>query len=295
MTIHPAPEFRSSPVSRLMSRIPSSSTRSPSAEEVDGFRRAQRFAFDCAQATAKEMRIGWTEGQTARWMYDWLYDHGVRSYLHKPIVAFGPRTLAPDDEWGPPKGEGAALREGDVVILDCAPIVDRYTGDIAYTLSVGPHPELVAAQDFLSDLRARLPERFADPELAATIFDWVDQEIRAAGFENAAGGYGQHVMGHRVYRHGKYFGTHAASPPEKVFGWFASWHGGGFIANNLRHLIKPEVLNVDHRGAKTGVWAIEPHLRVGDFGCKFEELLVVEEGKAYWLEDISQNRIVIEG
>lgn len=288
-------QFSSSPVSRLLSRIPSSSTRSPSRDEVEGFRAAQRVAFDCAQAAAKEMRLGWTEAQTGRWMFEWLYDHGVRSYLHKPIVAFGPRTLAPDDEWGPPKGEGAPLREGDVVILDCAPIVDRYTGDIAYTLSVGEHPELLVAQDFLSDLRARLPQRFADPELSATIFDWVDQEIRAAGYENAAGGYGQHVMGHRVYRHGKFFSSHAASPPEKLVGWFPSWHGGGFLLNTIRHLVKPEVLNADHRGAKTGVWAIEPHVRVGDFGAKFEELLVVEDGKAYWLDDISQHRIVIEG
>lgn len=294
MTEHLAPEFQSSPVSRLLSRLPSSSTHSPSPADVEGFRRAQRLAFDCAQAVAGEMKVGWTESQTARWMFDWLHDHGVRSYLHKPIVAFGDSTLAHDDRWGPPQGRGATLKVGDVVILDCAPIVDRYTGDIAYTLSVGPHPELVKAQDFLSDLRARLPERVMDPATSATIFDWVDAEIRAAGYENGAGGYGQHILGHRVYRHGKFFSTHAASPPEKMFGWFLSWHGGGFLLNNIRGLIAPEVLNVDHRGAKTGVWAIEPHLRVGGWGAKFEELLVVEEDRAYWLDDISQDRIVIE-
>jgi hypothetical protein len=59
-------------------------------------------------------------------------------------------------------------------------------------------------------------------------------------------------------------------------------------------MVKPEVLNVDHRGAKTGIWAIEPHVRVGEFGCKFEELLVVEQDRAYWLDDISQARIVID-
>ena len=226
-------------------------------------------------------------------MFRWLYDHGVRAYLHKPIVAFRERTLAPDDEWGPPKGEGLTLREGDVVILDCAPIVERYTGDIAYTLSVGPNPELVAAQEFLSDLRARVLDRFTDPATSASIFDWVDREIRAAGYENAAGGYGQHLLGHRVYRHGRFFSTHAAAPPEKVFGWFLSWHGGGFLLNNISRLIMPEVLNVNHRGAKTGVWAFEPHIRVGDFGAKFEELLVVEDGHAHWLDDISQKRMTI--
>ena len=55
----------------------------------------------------------------------------------------------------------------------------------------------------------------------------------------------------------------------------------------------PEVLSVSHRGAKTGVWAFEPHIRVGDFGCKFEELLVVDDRRAYWLDEISEKRMTI--
>jgi len=29
-------------------------------------------------------------------------------------------------------------------------------------------------------------------------------------------------------------------------------------------------------------------------GCKFEELLIVDEGRAYWLDDTSQQRITIQ-
>ncbi|AKU18271.1 M24 family metallopeptidase [Luteipulveratus mongoliensis] len=287
-------QFTSSPLARTLSRLPSSSTHPPSATDVEAFRRAQRLAFDCAQACAAEMRVGWTEGRTAKWMFGYLHDHGVRSYLHKPIVAFGDRTVAHDDQWEPPRGPGLTLKEGDVVILDCAPVLEGYTGDIAYTLAVGEHPELDRARDFLTDLRAELPERIMDPATSATIFDWVDQQIRGAGFQNGAGGYGEHVMGHRVYRHGKFFTNHPASPPEKVFGYFPSWHSGGFLLNNVRRLVAPEVLNVNHRGLKTGVWAIEPHLRADGWGAKFEELLVVQPDRAYWLDDISQERIVIQ-
>jgi Xaa-Pro aminopeptidase len=293
MTANQPPVYQRSPLAQKISRLPSSSTSVLSPDHVEGFRRAQELAFECAKAAAREMRLGWTEAQTGRWMHQWLLDHGVRSFLHKPIVAYGPRTLAPDDQWGPVKGEGAPLREGDVVILDCSAVVDHYTGDVAYTTSAGPNPELVKAQEFLSGLRSQMIERFRDPQPRDTIFDWVDQEIRARGYENAAGGYGQHVVGHRVYRYGKFFSGHAAFPPERVFGWFLSWHGSGFLVNNLRRLIMPEVLNVNHRGAKTGIWAIEPHLRVGHFGCKFEELLVVTPDGAHWLSDTSQERIVI--
>jgi hypothetical protein len=34
-----------------------------------------------------------------------------------------------------------------------------------------------------------------------------------------------------------------------------------------------------------GLWAVEPHLGAGDVGAKFEELLVITEHDAYWLDD----------
>jgi hypothetical protein len=72
-----------------------------------------------------------------------------------------------------------------------------------------------------------------------------------------------------------------------------SWHGLGFLGNQLRRLVFPEVLGPKRRGPKTGIWAVEPHVRADGFGAKFEELLVVDEDRAYWLDDISQKRITI--
>lgn len=227
-------------------------------------------------------------------MLGWLHDHGVRAHLHKPIVAFAERTLAPDAQWGPARGDGLTLRDGDVAILDCSPIVDGYTGDTAYTVSVGPNPELERARDFLADLRAQLPARFAEPDAARDLFGWVDGEIRSAGYENAVTGYVGHVLGHRVYRHGKFFSSLPWFLPERPFGYIASWHGPGFLMTVVRRLVLPEELGPLHRGPKTGIWAVEPHLRLGRFGCKFEEQIVVHEDRAYWLDDLSQNRIVVQ-
>jgi Xaa-Pro aminopeptidase len=280
-------------IAHWLSGLSTASARVSTSTDIEAFRRAQRLAFECAEATARELRPGWTEGQTSRWMLYWLNDHAVHAHLHKPIVAFGARTLAPTDQWGPVRGEGATLREGDVVILDCSPVVDGYTGDIAYTLSVGPHPELERARIFLGDLRTRMPQRFANPETADDVFRWVDREIRAAGYDNAADGYVNSVLGHRVYRHGRYFSQASWFPSESMFGWTISWHGPGFLLKTISRLLYPETLGPLHHGPKTGVWAIEPHLRAGSFGCKFEELLVVEKGRAYWLDDLSQKRITI--
>jgi hypothetical protein len=35
-------------------------------------------------------------------------------------------------------------------------------------------------------------------------------------------------------------------------------------------------------------------IRVGAFGAKFEELLIVEPDRAYWLDDSSQQRLTIQ-
>jgi hypothetical protein len=277
-----------------LSRRRTASHRTPTTADVAGFRHAQGLGFQCAQAVADEMAPGWTEGRTCRWMMDWLHDHGVRTMLHKPIVAIGPRSLAPDDQWGPPRGEGVTLGEGDVAILDCSPVVEGYTGDIAYTVSVGPHPELERAQHFLSELREQIPARFADPETARNVFEWVDEQIGAAGYENACRGYPSHILGHRVYHHGRFLSSSSWFLPERPFGWLASWHGPGFLLTTVRRLVLPEVLGPLHHGPKTGVWAIEPHIRVGAFGAKFEELLIVEPDRAYWLDDTSQKRLTIQ-
>ena len=34
-----------------------------------------------------------------------------------------------------------------------------------------------------------------------------------------------------------------------------------------------------------GLWAIEPHISKDDIGVKFEEIMVVTDNKAYWLDD----------
>ncbi|MUL67119.1 hypothetical protein BOO86_21780 [Mycobacterium sp. CBMA 234] len=282
------------PITKWLSGRRTASAAVLSQREVEGFRRAQNLAFECAQSVAVEMRPGWTEAQTGKWMIEWLYDNGVKTMLHKPIAAFRERSMAPDGEWGPvTQGTGATLQDDDVVILDCAPVVDGYTGDIAYTCAVGPNSEVEKAQQFLAKLRAEVPKHFSNHELAQGVFEWVDDEIRAAGYGNAAAGYPESVLGHRVYHHGRLNDRLPWFLPEPLVGYILSWHGVGFLGTQIRRLVFPELLGPSHTGPKTGIWAFEPHVRADGFGCKFEELLVVDEDGAYWLNDNSQKRITI--
>ncbi|CAN5289771.1 M24 family metallopeptidase [soil metagenome] len=255
-------------------------------EEIAGFRVSQKLAYDCAQAAAKELRPGWTEGGTQQWMVTYLRDHGVKTWLHKPIVAFGARTLAPDEQWSPARGTGLTLQENDVAILDCAPILGGYTGDIAYTVRIGDNPEMEKALDFLARLRAQIPAQFTNTN--GNVYEWVTEKMREAGYQNAAGGYVGNILGHRVYKHGKFASSFPYFLPEQLFGYMLSWHSPGFLLKVANRLVFPEELGPFHNTSKLGIWAIEPHVRVGNFGVKLEELLVVNDEGAFWLDDASQ-------
>ncbi|WP_327369028.1 hypothetical protein [Streptomyces sp. NBC_01217] len=42
---------------------------------------------------------------------------------------------------------------------------------------------------------------------------------------------------------------------------------------------------------ETGLWAVEPHIGKGDIAVKWEEMLVVSEDGAHWLDDACPTRV----
>ena len=87
------------------------------------------------------------------------------------------------------------------------------------------------------------------------------------------------MLGHRVFKV-KRTASRGRRIPIGAFGWFS------LEANASLFRQGPEaVLTPDNEGAKEGLWAIEPHIGWAGGGAKFEEILVVEQGRAYWLSD----------
>ena len=43
--------------------------------------------------------------------------------------------------------------------------------------------------------------------------------------------------------------------------------------------------NTSDHGPHDGLWLVEPHAGSNSVGAKWEEILVIEAGKAHWLED----------
>lgn len=257
-----------------------------STARLDGFRRAQQLAYACATAVEQQLREGMTERDAARRMRVYLGDHGVREFFHRPFVWFGDRTAFTDFHTNlhffPTRRR---LEPGMAVILDVAPIVDGHAADIGYACSFGAnalHAQMLADLEpyrelILAGVRARKPQ--------TEIYRDVDRLIEKQGYKSRHRRYPYRVLAHRV-------GYVAPEARSKLtlggFGLPALRYLGGRMAQ-ARRGIEHSPLWSDARASDhatpPGLWAVEPHLGFRGVGVKWEEILVVRDNDAYWLDE----------
>jgi Xaa-Pro aminopeptidase len=266
----------------IISRLMTSSVKVASEEELAGFRAAQKLAFQCTVEAARHLRVGMTEKAMGKWMKNYLLDHGVTGGFHYPLAWFGERTRFKGfkSERDALPSDRRLTSETEPVIFDIAPILDGYVSDIGFAFSLAPNPELIESRKFLLELRVEIASLFSSTKSVAAIWKIVDEMVRERGYQNCHSKYIMRVLGHRVHKVGK-------NPPID----FSRQYAGLYSLRAYWALISrgffPEMLSPHHTGDKLGLWAVEPHLgnREQNFGIKFEEVLVVEEDRAYWLQD----------
>lgn len=264
-------------------------SRGFSAAELERFRLLQRQAYATLERAAQSLRIGESEIEVARRLRKDFAGQGVRSYFHVPVALFGERSAYPG-AFGQLEAlpTARALKEGDAVILDAAPIYDGYTVDVSLAV---PRPGSEAAfkksDELLRSLHGLILQRTRERKhTMREISREVDAQIVKQGFENCHRKHIGKVLGHRIVR--------TRSPmlarrrlwglsPLPV-GWFflrsfQSTRGQPQLSPNWNHTRQSDCL------PQPGLWAIEPHVGLGGFGAKFEEILVVTETDAHYLDD----------
>jgi peptidase M24-like protein len=256
----------------------------PSREDTEGFFRAQTLGFRCAKEIAAEIREGWTERRVAKLMDTHLGDHGVRSFFHRSLCWVADRARFEGFEEARVLPEVAsyrhflptkrAIRPHEVVILDTAPLVEGYPGDIGYTTSLGENAQLSRAKSFLGRLRRDIAAWFESPMTTRGIWERADEAMRKEGYDNRYTLYPFSVLGHRL----------RPIPLSKLPGltYPLSIHA---LASLTSRRLFPDLLGPFHEGTKEGFWAIEPHLGGFGFGAKFEEILIAEPGRVRWLDE----------
>ncbi|MDC0661108.1 M24 family metallopeptidase [Marinobacter sp. SS21] len=256
--------------------------------ELERFKEVQQLAYECVQAIELQLVEGMTEKEAAGLIKAYLDERGVDSYLHKPFAWFGDRTAFTgfwsDFHFFPTDRK---LESGMPVILDVAPTCGGYTADIGYSFSFGKvNPELDRMRQTLLEIRSYILEAVLAGETFKQVYLGVDEIIAEAGFRNAHQVYPRRVLGHRVIktRNTRYDNL-------SLFGFSArqlQWLVPGVLQGLVR---QPSPLWNDRKESDhpplPGTWAIEPHLasQDGQVGAKWEEILVITEDTAYWLDE----------
>lgn len=268
-----------------------------SLPELRRFKDTQRIAYQCVEEVRQQLRIGDTEKDAVDKMTYWMSERGVTEYFHKPYAWFGDRA-AFENFWTPIKffPTNRKLEENMPVILDIAPFIDGYISDIGFAFMFGADTELhqQMRKDLLAYRTLILDEVLAGKSFKSIYHD-VDAMIRDHGYQRVHSRYPQRVLAHRV---AKIQQTWKSGFTVGRFGL----DGFLYLLNELRRAQFSKINNhapvwndgkESNHGPIPGLWAVEPHIACQGVGAKWEELLVITEDTAYWLDD--QVPHVIEG
>jgi Xaa-Pro aminopeptidase len=256
------------------------------ASHLEGFRRSQALAYDCVTSVEKALRPGMTERDAAQLIHEYLRDHGVNEYFHRPFAWFGERTelkFRVPLEFFPTRKK---LEPGMPVILDVAPIVNGHASDIGYACKLGENAQHDRMLLDLEPYRQLILDGVRARKNLDVIYRDVDALIARQGYKNRHQRYPFRVLAHRV----SYVPLEARTEFKIAgFGAPALSYLFGRLGQSLRSAQHESPFWNDRPSsahlAEPGLWAVEPHIGSGGIGVKWEELLVVTEHDAYWLDD----------
>ena len=225
-----------------------------------------------------------TERQAAARLRRRLIADGVEDWFHTPFAWFGDRTTLQGFR-NPLKffPTSRRLEDGMPYILDVAPVREGFTADIGYSGCLGDNAIFEQMMGDLAEYRMLILEDVRARRTFRDIYEAVDRLAAKHGYTPAHHAYPGKVLAHQIWP------VHNPGPRSVI---------AGFGNRSLRLLVRSLIVSIgegwsplwsggvrsDHAPV-VGLWAIEPHLGFHGVGVKFEELLVVTEDDAYWLDE----------
>lgn len=260
-------------------------TKNFSSTELERFRGLQRRSFEILESTASNLQGGESEKEIARSLVKQYRAAGADSFFHLPVVLFGERTALPGN-WSVNKffPKARELKAGDSVILDAAPLFGGYLVDTSYSFCFGESDTHSSMMIHLQQYRDAVCDAVNEGQSFADITESVRRSMEAANYEPVHHKHPGEVLGHRTIKlprlpmQPRLQGFDAIS-----LSWFK-------FKDNLamRGLGKESPLwnasKASMHSPHDGLWLVEPHAGAGDTGAKWEEILVIENGHATWLD-----------
>jgi Xaa-Pro aminopeptidase len=253
------------------------------------FAELQRKVYAVLESVAATLRDGDAERDVAARVRHALKALGACSWFHVPVALFGERSAYPG-EFGALEAlpTDRPLADGDMVILDAAPILEGHLIDcsLAVPRSGVDVQAFERCDAVLAELRGLILERARAQSNMRNVAQEVDRVIKARGLRNCHRLHIGAVLAHRATF------TPASWLAQRCIWGLSPAPVAWFFARSARaNRGRPEATpNWNHtRQCNTplqpGLWCVEPHVALGDVGVKFEEMLLVDEHGARWLDD----------
>ncbi|TGM60142.1 M24 family metallopeptidase [Leptospira adleri] len=278
--------------------------------DLNDFKNVQKLAYDAVEWVRERLVVGMTEKTAASLIDSYIYERGGKNFFHYGFAWFGDRTCFREFRrpltWKRIGGEGLLphfgfqfqpsdrkLKEGMAVILDVAPNVKGVTADVGYSFSFGKNSEVEQGRKDLKEFRTLILELVRSERSMGDIYRACDDLIQDLGYSNCHTIYPNGVLGHKVGRvpasnfpAGRFLGF-----PPQTFLYLAPQILKGIFASSSN--ASPLWGEFTKSRADAGLWAVEPHIgkiysgsrEEESFGVKWEEILVVSDSDAFWLDE----------
>lgn len=253
--------------------------------EMQRYQKIQQLAYQAVTEARAQLKVGMTEIEAARIVDEFFLSKGHDLFFHRAFAWFGDRTAfkgfkRPEEtlDLGQAFMPSEKKLEANMpVILDVAPSVDGHAVDIGYSFFFGENLAHQEARLLLKKFRALILKLAQERRPISYIYQAVENLVKESGFKNCHDLYPLGVLGHRI---GKlpFLGL-----PKLNLRRFAP-QSYAYLAK--QSLFGSTVMKANEtRPLSQGLWAIEPHFGNDQFGVKFEEILVVEKDRVYWLDE----------
>ncbi len=254
--------------------------------QLSRFRELQRTSFEILEDVASGLKGGETEKEVTRLLVKHYRAAGADSFFHLPVALFGERTALPGkwtvNDFFPKQKK---LEPGDSVILDAAPLFSGFLVDTSLSFCFGQNTHHKALMKHLEQYRESVPAAINRGESFKQIADNVQATMIENNYEPVHTKHPGEVLGHRAIKTPNLpFQLRIQGFDAISLTWFKIKNNIAMKGLGRRSPLWNGLKSSDHL-AHDGLWLIEPHAGKGTVGAKWEEILVIEQGKARWLDE----------
>ncbi|HWQ96106.1 MAG TPA: M24 family metallopeptidase [Candidatus Methylomirabilis sp.] len=232
-----------------------------SDKDLKGYLAARSFTKRIGNEILDNIKIGMTEKDVERTVYETFNKNGVKHHWHMPVIGVGEGSTKLKNAYSFALSyfgkRTRILQENDIVMIDIAPIYNDYPADYTISHVMGSNPDMEAFAAYGHDVSTRIAGHIREGMAVSDVFRWAQELIRKKPDYTLA--YPVFVsMGHRLCRIPWLW----QKLPEPGLNYLLFKTTGPFITASNNTIMK-------------GLWTIEPYLIYKERATKFEKLVFI--------------------